>query len=82
MILNGKKFKITAKAKIGLVEELEQADSLTKEKTMEFVKQVLQPTPNDEDLEELDFEQYLDIFLGFKQALERKITQIKKKLSL
>lgn len=80
MKLNGKNFKITAGVELGLVDEIEQGN-LSKELMVEFCRQALQPIPSDEDLSHLTFEQYFDIFLGFKKALERKISQVKKKLS-
>ena len=81
MQLNGKKFKITAQVKLELIEEIEQNPDIGKDKMFEFVKQVLKPTPSAEDLAELNFEQYLDIFYGFKKAIEKKYSDIKKKLS-
>ena len=80
MEINGKKFKITAGVELGLIDEIEQGN-LTKEKMFEFCKQALEPIPSDEDLSHLTFEQYFDIFLGFRKALEKKIIQVKKKLS-
>ncbi|MHA1795229.1 MAG: hypothetical protein ACTSUK_03895 [Promethearchaeota archaeon] len=79
MEINGKKYEISTEISLGILYKLYKNPSM--EDINAFLKQVLKPTPSQEEIEEITIDQFMEISSKFQEKLQKRMVSLKKKLS-
>lgn len=80
MIINNKKYEISTNLKYGLMRKFFNKE-LTEKEMSELIKQMLTPTPSEDELNEFGYNDILDLLGIFGKKIKEKQADMRKKFS-
>jgi len=80
MEVNGIEYEINTNIKLGVQRRLKEHPEVFQH-TVDFIKNVLTPTPSNDEIDEMGTDDVGEIMLELEKAQKKKNTEFKKKLS-